>query len=312
MRIVFMGSPPFAVAMLDAIHESKHDLVGIISSPDRPAGRGRKLKASAVKERALALELPILQPEKLKNPEFLNSLKAWEADLFVVVAFRMLPKEVWQMPPLGTFNLHASLLPQYRGAAPINWAIVNGEKESGLSTFFIDDKIDTGAVIKQETMAIGSNENAGSLHDRMMEHGAKLVLDTIELISENKAEAKAQAPNAAIKEAPKIFKEDLKIDITKSAQEIHNLIRGMSPFPGAWANLDLPGLKGTLKILESSISEYSSVAAAGSLRKEGKRLFMATKDYDLELLSLQPQGKKRLKALDFVNGQEIDENSCIS
>ncbi len=311
MRVVFMGTPPFAVAMLDAIHTSKHQLVGVITSPDRPAGRGRKLKASAVKERAQQLGLPVLQPEKLRDPDFLADLKKLEADVFVVVAFRMLPGLVWQMPNKGTFNLHASLLPQYRGAAPINWAIVNGEKETGLSTFFIDDKIDTGAIILQSKLEIGENEDAGSLHDRMMESGADLVRETLDTIAEGKAVPQTQEPDGELKDAPKIFKEDLKLEPDNKAADIHNLIRGMSPYPGAWANAKLPGFEGQIKILESRRSERPSIHKPGALHREGKKLFLATADYDLELCSLQPQGKKRLKALDFLNGQEIDQNSLL-
>jgi len=312
MRVIFMGTPPFAVAMLDGIHQSNHELVAVVSSPDRPAGRGRKLKASAVKERALELELPVLQPEKLRDEDFLKNLESFNADVFVVVAFRMLPKVVWQLPKKGTFNLHASLLPQYRGAAPINWAIVNGESQTGLSTFFIDEKIDTGAVIKQLSLAIGENENAGSLHDRMMPIGAKLVCDTLDDIAAGTAKPVKQESSVEIKEAPKIFKEDLKINFERSAQEIHNLVRGMSPFPGAWANMSVPGFEGTVKILETKLSESESSQKPGQLIKDGKRLYFATTDQNLEILGLQPQGKKRLKALDFLNGQEINENSHFS
>jgi len=312
MRVVFMGTPPFAVAMLNAIYQSQHELVGVITAPDRPSGRGRKLNASAVKQRAEELELPILQPQKLKDPDFLSELKAWQADVFVVVAFRMLPEVVWRMPAKGTFNLHASLLPQYRGAAPINWAIVNGERRTGLSTFFIDEKIDTGAIILQSEMEIGPNENAGSLHDRMMPLGGELVVNTLNLIESEQANAISQPSNNSIKEAPKIFKEDLKIDPNRAALEIHNLIRGMSPFPGTWANIKIPGFAGQLKILETRVSESKSTQSPGSLHREAKSLFMATKDYDLEIIELQLQGKKRLKALDFLNGQEIDKNSLIS
>ncbi len=311
MRVIFMGTPPFAVAMLDGIHQSDHELVAVVSSPDRPAGRGRKLKASAVKERALELEIPVLQPEKLRDEGFLKELESYKADVFVVVAFRMLPKLVWQMPKQGTFNLHASLLPQYRGAAPINWAIVNGESETGLSTFFIDEKIDTGALIKQVKMPIGENENAGSLHDRMMPIGAKLVCETLDAIAEGTAKPIKQESSEVIKEAPKIFKEDLKINFQQKAQTIHNLVRAMSPFPATWANMSVPGFDGTVKILETALTNTASTGEPGSLIKDGKQLYIATADRNLELLSLQPQGKKRLKALDFLNGQEINENSYL-
>lgn len=312
MRVVFMGTPPFAVSVLDGIHQSDHEIVAAVTSPDRPAGRGRKLKASAVKERALELNLKLFQPEKLRDDQFLEELRALKADVFVVVAFRMLPKQVWQMPPHGCFNLHASLLPQYRGAAPINWAIVNGEQETGLSTFFIDEKIDTGAIIDQVKMSIGADETAGSLHDRMMVEGAELVIKTLDLIAAGKAHPQVQNSSDNIKEAPKIFKEDLKIDFKDTAENIHNLIRGMSPFPGAWANMKTADFDGSVKILLSAKTERpSKERAPGRLFKEGKRLFVSTKNHDLEILSLQPQGKKRLKALDFLNGHDLDENSQL-
>ncbi len=312
MRVIFMGTPPFAVSILDAIQQSNHELAAVVTATDKPSGRGRKLKASAVKERALELDIPVLQPEKLKNPQFIEELAAFKADVFVVVAFRMLPKEVWAMPAKGTFNLHASLLPQYRGAAPINWAIVNGEKETGLSTFFIDEKIDTGAVILQEKMDIGENETAGSLHDRMMVVGAKLVAKTLDLIQNNQVETTIQETSEDLKEAPKIFKEDLRIDPNQSVVEVHNLIRGMSPFPTAWCEVKLADFEGILKIFETRIANSEEQGApAGKLWSEGKKIYLACADGVLEVLSLQLQGKKRLKALDFLNGQEIDENSHI-
>lgn len=307
-----MGTPLFAASIMESIFHSEHELVAAVTATDKPSGRGRKLQASAVKEKALELDVPVLQPEKLKDPEFINTLQGFNADVFVVVAFRMLPRLVWQMPPKGTFNLHASLLPQYRGAAPINWAIVNGEKETGLSTFFIDEQIDTGAVILQHKMSIGPNETAGSLHDRMIQDGAQLVLETLGLIEKDAANPVVQESSTELKDAPKIFKENLKIDPNQSTEACHNLIRGMSPFPAAWANISLPGFEGTVKILETRIHHVASGKAPGSLWTQGKSLFLACADGDLALLSLQLQGKKRLKALDFLNGQEIDENSHIS
>jgi methionyl-tRNA formyltransferase len=311
MRVIFMGTPQFAVSMMEAIHLSEHELVGVVTVPDKPAGRGKKLRASAVKERAMELDVPVLQPLKLRDPQFIESLKLLKADVFVVVAFRMLPEIVWRLPSYGTFNLHASLLPQYRGAAPINWAIVNGESETGLSTFFIDDKIDTGAVIDQASLAIGQNENAGELHDRMMVLGSTLVVKTLAAIKDGSAKPKEQASNGDLKIAPKIFKETLKIDPCGEAQAIHNLIRGMSPFPGAWARINIKGEQKTLKIYESKLSSKQSGLGCGALYKEEKKLFMATKNFDLEIISLQPEGKKRLKASDFLNGHEIDENTMI-
>lgn len=306
-----MGTPLFAASIMEAIFHSEHELVAAVTATDKPSGRGRKMQHSAVKEKALELGISLLQPERLKDPDFIAHLRSFEAEVFVVVAFRMLPIEVWQMPPKGTFNLHASLLPQYRGAAPINWAIVNGEKESGLSTFFIDEQIDTGAVILQHKMAIGPDETAGSLHDRMMADGAKLVIETLGLIAREAVQPSVQEANGVLKDAPKIFKENLKLDPKQPTEACHNLIRGMSPFPAAWANISLPGFEGTVKILESKIHSAASRKAAGSLWSEGKSLYLACADGNLEILSLQLEGKKRLKALDFLNGQEINENSRI-
>lgn len=313
MKVVFMGTPHFAVSIFEAIHSSKHEVVAAVTATDKPAGRGRKLQASAVKLKSQELGIPVLQPEKLKEAAFIEALASFEAVVFVVVAFRMLPKEVWGMPEKGTFNLHASLLPQYRGAAPINWAIVNGEKETGLSTFFIDEKIDTGSVISQRRMPIGENETAGSLHDRMMTEGAELVLETLNLIENDKVITQQQIESSELKAAPKIYKEDLRIDLSNKIEDIHNLIRGMSPFPGAWCEIEIPGFSGSLKLFETRIVEIGNVnKAPGTLWTEGKKLYLACINGVLELLSLQMQGKKRLKALDFLNGQEIDENSRIS
>lgn len=313
MRIIFMGTPEFAVSILAAIHQSRHQIIGVVTAPDKPAGRGRKLKASAVKEYALQQELKILQPLNLRDPQFLDELKALEADLFVVVAFRMLPEAVWSLPKEGTINLHASLLPQYRGAAPINWAIVNGEEETGLSTFFINENIDTGDILLQEKLAIGPNENAGSLHDRMMVAGANLVLDTLDQIEGDNLKPLSQASFSEdeLIAAPKIYKESLRIDWSKSLLDIHNLIRGMSPYPGAWTELVLGEEKTNMKILAAQPHYHSSSKGFKSLYREGKKLFIGLKDSKLELIELQIQGKKRLKALDFLNGQEITENDHV-
>ncbi len=313
MRIVFMGTPEFAVSILEAIHRSENEIVGVVTATDKPAGRGRKLRASAVKNYAEKEALPLLQPAKLKDPGFLKELKSLEADLFIVVAFRMLPKEVWQMPAKGTINLHASLLPQYRGAAPINWVIVNGESQTGLSTFFINENIDTGDILMQSTLAIGPNETAGELHDRMMFLGADLIVKTIQKINtaEYQLIEQSHIPDSDIKYAPKIFKEDTRIDWKQKPQNIHNLIRGMSPFPGAWTLVELKGETFQLKIYRSKIVEAQSPQSAGSLYCVGKRLFVALKDAHLELLEIQIEGKKRMKALDFLNGQEIHENDKI-
>src|SRR5690554_7979442 len=230
LRIVFMGTPDFATGILASILEQNYNVVGVITAPDKPSGRGQKLSASSVKQFALEKGLKVLQPTNLKDEKFLEELKSLNANLQVVVAFRMLPKQVWEMPELGTFNLHASLLPDYRGAAPINWAIINGEKETGVTTFFIDEKIDTGAMILSQKMTIGENETAGELHDRMMVLGAQAIVDTVELIRKGEAHPVPQ-PSGEHKDAPKIYKQDCLIDFHLPINEIHNFILGMSPYP---------------------------------------------------------------------------------
>ena len=239
LRIVYMGTPDFAVESLKALVEGGSNVVGVITMPDKPAGRGHKLQFSPVKEYALQNNLTLLQPEKLKNEEFLDELRSLKADLQIVVAFRMLPEVVWDMPKYGTFNLHASLLPHYRGAAPINWAVINGDKETGVSTFFLTHQIDTGKIILQEKIAIGDDENVGSVHDRLMNIGSKLVTKTVDLILEGNAEAKAQSmfftDESELRHAPKIFKETCKIEWNNNIKDIHNLVSGMSPYPAAWS-----------------------------------------------------------------------------
>jgi methionyl-tRNA formyltransferase len=236
LRIIFMGTPEFAAHHLKILHERGANIVAAITAPDKPAGRGQKLKPSAVKEMALKLGIPVMQPEKLKNPDFLAELKSYRPDLQIVVAFRMLPEAVWALPPKGSFNLHASLLPQYRGAAPINWAVINGEKETGVTTFFLNHDIDTGNIIMQEKVPIAPNDSAGDVHDRLMEAGANLVVKTVEAIATDTVHEKAQSTEntTPLKPAPKIFKEDGRLDWNQSAASIHNKIRGLSPFPGAW------------------------------------------------------------------------------
>ncbi|MDO9039139.1 MAG: methionyl-tRNA formyltransferase, partial [Lutibacter sp.] len=236
LRIVFMGTPDFAVATLDALVKAKFNVVGVITTPDKPAGRGQKIQQSPVKKYALAQNLTVLQPSNLKSEEFLNQLKSLHANLQIVVAFRMLPKAVWQLPEYGTFNLHASLLPNYRGAAPINWAIINGETKTGVSTFFIDEKIDTGNIILQEEVAIGDNETLGELHDKLMDIGSRLVVKTVQLIEKGTV-ATIKQPEIEEKPAPKIFTETCKIDWDDSLSNIYNLIRGLNPFPAAWTTL---------------------------------------------------------------------------
>ena len=240
LRIVFMGTPEFAISSLKELVENGYNVVGVITAPDKPAGRGNKLSESAVKKYAVENNVKVLQPEKLKNPEFLTELEGLKADLQVVVAFRMLPEVVWNMPPIGTFNLHGSLLPQYRGAAPLNWAVINGETKTGVTTFLLDHEIDTGKIIFKRETPIGENETVGDVHDRLMEIGATLVVETVDAIAEGNIQPIPQTElieGTEIKHAPKIFKEDCKIDWNKDSESIRNLIRGLSPYPAAWANL---------------------------------------------------------------------------
>jgi methionyl-tRNA formyltransferase len=315
LNIVFMGTPEFAVQSLDAIVQSKHNVVGVITSVDKPAGRGKKLKASAVKEYALANDLKLLQPEKLKNEDFLAELKSLNADIFVVVAFRMLPEVVWNMPPLGTFNLHASLLPQYRGAAPINYAIINGETESGVTTFFLDKQIDTGRIILQEKCAISKTDDAGDLHDRLMEIGSKLVVKTLNLVARGDYKTKEQLESTQnikeLKSAPKIFKEDCRINFEQDVETCYNHIRGLSPFPGAFTELISPeGKVFLLKIFKTEIT--NRIADVGSIHSDEKdSLEISCKNGSLKIHQLQLQGKKRMQTADLLRGFTIDDNWSV-
>jgi len=265
LRIVFMGTPEFAVGILDTIIKNNYDVVGVITAADKPAGRGQKLKYSAVKEYALANNLNLLQPTNLKDESFLAELKSLDANLQVVVAFRMLPEVVWKMPTLGTFNLHASLLPNYRGAAPINWAIINGETKTGVTTFFIDDKIDTGAMILSKETPISSTENAGELHDRLMTIGSEAVVETLALIEKGNVVTTIQTDSSEIKTAYKLNKDNCKIDFSKSAVEIHNLIRGLSPYPSAWCFFKDGPEEWNVKIYEAKLIEASHNYQVGSI-----------------------------------------------
>lgn len=303
LRIVFMGTPEFAVASLSALVNAGCKIVGVITAPDKPAGRGMQLQQSAVKKYAVENNLPVLQPEKLKNPEFLSELKALNADLQIVVAFRMLPEVVWNMPPLGSVNLHGSLLPQYRGAAPINWAVINGEKETGVTTFKLKHEIDTGDVLLQESFPIGENETAGEVHDRMKEIGAEVLVKTIKGLAENSINEQPQLQISngqwAIKHAPKIFTETCKIDFTKTTAEVHNLIRGLSPFPGAFTNLK----NKTLKIFRTEKQLIKPVATAGQYETDGKSfLRFACADGYVTVKELQLEGKKKILVEEFLRG----------
>ena len=302
LRIVFMGTPEFAVGILDTIIKNNYEVVGVITAADKPAGRGQKLKYSAVKEYALAHNLTLLQPLNLKDETFLAELKALKANLQIVVAFRMLPKVVWEMPSLGTFNLHASLLPNYRGAAPINWAIINGETKTGVTTFFIDDKIDTGAIILSSEIQIDETENAGHLHDRLMELGSKTVVDTLQMIEKGDVSTVIQEDTAEIKTAYKLNKENCKIDWTKTAQEINNLIRGLSPYPAAWCFFGDKNEEWNVKIYDAKIIPEDHDYAIGSLICTKKEMKIAVRNGFIQILNLQFPGKKKMNTSEFLNG----------
>ena len=312
LKIVFMGTPEFAVGILDEIYKNKYEIVGVITAADKPAGRGQKVKFSAVKEYALANNLNLLQPTNLKNEDFLQELKSLNANLQVVVAFRMLPEAVWRMPKYGTFNLHASLLPNYRGAAPINWAIINGETKTGVTTFFIDDAIDTGAMILSKSIAISENENAGQLHDELMILGQKTVIETLILIENNDAKTTIQSENADLKTAHKLNKDNCKIDFDKSGIEIHNLIRGLSPYPAAWCIIKDENHEWNVKIYEASFYSEDHLLKVGTIISTKKELNIATKDGFLKILNLQFPGKKRMSASDLLNGITFSEKATAS
>lgn len=306
LRIVFMGTPEFAVGILDTIIKNNYEVVGVITAADKPAGRGQKIKYSAVKEYALANDLNLLQPTSLKDESFLSELKSLNANLQVVVAFRMLPEVVWKMPSLGTFNLHASLLPEYRGAAPINWAIINGETKTGVTTFFIDDKIDTGAMIMSKVITISEDENAGHLHDRLMNLGSEAVVETLDLIENNNVSLKIQAENENIKTAYKLNKENCKIDFSKTGKEINNLIRGLSPYPASWCFIKDDKEEWNVKIYEAKFSFEVHNLISGQIIYSKKEMKIAVKNGFLEILSLQFPGKKRMKTSELMNGMSFN------
>lgn len=315
VKIVFMGTPDFAVPCLDAILKAGFMVKAVVTAPDKPSGRGRKTTLSPVKEFALQNSLRLLQPANLKEDSFVNELKQTGANLFVVVAFRMLPEKVWSIPSMGTFNLHASLLPQYRGAAPINHAIINGEEKTGLTTFFIDDKIDTGEVILQQEVAIGENETFGELHDRMKTIGASLVVKTIDLIVTGDLNTRNQEVMiekvSGLKAAPKISREFCRIDWHTNAQTIHNFIRGLSPVPSAHTVLTIDD-KTTLpiKILSTICEVEKHELVPGTISTDNKKFIrVAVSDGFIKVLSLQPAGKKRMNTADFLNGFKIPDNA---
>lgn len=307
LRIVYMGTPDFAVESLKRLIEGGYHVVGVITMPDKPAGRGHKIQFSPVKEYALSQNLPLLQPEKLKDETFLKALREWKADLQIVVAFRMLPEVVWNMPPMGTFNLHASLLPQYRGAAPLNWAIINGDKETGVTTFFLKHEIDTGRIIQQKRIAIADTDNVGIVHDKLMNLGAGMVLETVDAIlagNLNTIEQDEIADPKDLRPAPKIFKETCHIDWNKPVADIHNLVRGLSPYPAAWCELQAPdGTRYGIKVFESQVISGSTDATPGHVRTDGKSYIeVACREGYLRLTDLQLAGKRRMQAADFLRG----------
>jgi methionyl-tRNA formyltransferase len=308
LRIVFMGTPEFAVASLDAMVKAGCNIVGVITAPDKAAGRGMQLQQSAVKKYAVEKGLTILQPEKLKAPEFLNELKILKADLQIVVAFRMLPEVVWNMPPMGTVNLHGSLLPQYRGAAPINWAIINGEKETGVTTFKLKHEIDTGNILLSEKIAIGEDETAGELHNRMKEIGAALLIKTVEALTQGTIKDVDQSyvtsrESSELKHAPKIFTDTCKIDWNKPVSEVHNLIRGLSPYPTAFTKLE----NKTVKIFKAKKETITPSAKPGDFETDKKTfLKFACIDGYIHFIELQLEGKKRMLVEDFLRGHRFE------
>jgi len=307
LRIIFFGTPEFAVASLDILIKNNYNIVGIVTAPDKPAGRGLELKFSAVKEFAMRKNLRVLQPENLRSEEFLNQLKELNPNLGIVVAFRKLPKEVWPLPKMGMFNLHASLLPHYRGAAPINWTIINGEKESGVTTFFLDDEIDTGKIIFRAKENIREEDSAGDLYERLMKDGADLVFKTVRAIETGNYTPEEQSsmlmPDEKIKLAPKIFKEDCKIDWKKSVDDIYNFIRGLSPYPTAWTEIKKENETLLLKIFRSSKEILGHQSETGAILSDGKTYAkIAVKDGFIHLLELQLAGRKKMNIDEFLRG----------
>ena len=302
-RIVFMGTPEFAVAHLKKLVENDYNVVGVITAVDKPAGRGKKLHESPVKKYARSAGLPVLQPKNLKSDDFIRELKKWQPDLQVVVAFRMLPEVVWRLPARGTFNMHASLLPDYRGAAPINWAIINGEKETGVTTFFIDDKIDTGEIILQEKVPVEAHDNAGSLHDKLMEKGSDLVLQTVDLITQGKVKTTPQPQVEMPKKAPKLNRENTRIDWRQPAEKIHNLIRGLAMYPGAWTEISF-GNDSPRKfiIYKSRFENIPHHELPGTITADKKNMKIAVADGYIYPETVKLQGKKQMDIVSFLNG----------
>jgi len=303
LRIIFMGTPEFAVPSLEILVQNKFNVVAVITAPDKPQGRGQKLTPSPVKECALKHNIPVLQPNNLKSAEFIEELKSYHANLQIVVAFRMLPEVVWAMPALGTFNLHGSLLPQYRGAAPINWAIINGEKETGVTTFFLKHEIDTGSIIFQEKEIITDEDDAGSVYERLMHKGAALVLKTVKAIEQGEYPSQPQLASSEIKHAPKIFKETCQINWNQPTEQIRNFVRGLSPYPAAWTIISGK----TFKIFKASHAHANSgTIKPGEFITDNKTyLYFKTSDGLLSIDEFQPEGKKRMNVQEFFRGNKF-------
>ena len=311
LRIVFMGTPEFAVGTLSKLVEGGYNVVAVVTQPDKPVGRHQDtLQPSEVKKYALEHGLPVLQPVKMKDPAFVEELASYEADLQVVVAFRMLPEVVWAMPKYGTFNVHAALLPKYRGAAPINWAVINGETETGVTTFFLDHDIDTGRIIDRKTFTIPDDADVEYVYDGLMELGAELALETVEKVlkGDGVVESKEQSDYADDKElpiAPKIFKETCEINWNLSAKKVYDFVRGLSPYPGAWGNVMLNDKLMMLKVFKTQKTDKTTILEPGILYAEKGHLYVSCADSLLEILQLQQSGKKRMSAKDFINGQRL-------
>lgn len=315
LKIVFLGTPDFAVESLRRIHEGGYNIVGVVTMPDKPAGRGHKLLQSPVKQYAVEQGLRLMQPPNLKAEDFVEELRSLKADLFIVIAFRMLPEVVWSMPRLGTFNLHASLLPKYRGAAPINWAVINGDTETGVTTFFLKHEIDTGDIIRQERVEIRPEDNVGDVHDRLMMLGADLTLDTIQHILNGDLKTISQddlLKGAEPTPAPKIFKDTCHIDWASKAVSVHNLVRGLSPYPAAWTEFfDGDSEPLTAKIFETATIEYSGCLTPGKVTIESGRMYVDCADTRIEILSLQVAGKKRMPVADFLRGSRFGSSVFV-
>lgn len=306
MRIIFMGTPDFAVASLQALLDTNEHVVAVVTAPDKPAGRGQKMQQSAVKTFAVAQNIPVLQPEKLRDPDFIDTLRSYKADLQIVVAFRMLPEMVWNMPPMGTINVHASLLPQYRGAAPINHVLINGEKESGVTTFLLQHEIDTGHILLAKKIEITDTDTAGTLHDKLMAAGATTLIQTLEALKANRLIPKPQENilTEDLKHAPKLFKEDCLIDWANDTDTIYNKIRGLSPYPAAYTFLDGK----MLKIYNAEKSEFDANLKAGDYQTDGKTILkFGSKDGSISLLIIQIEGKRRMDITEFLRGYRFEE-----